>query len=216
AMDLAQRDFPIEVELKSLSELRGWVHRLITATAPPTTRIASLVLELSRALAREVAADPRALDEIEWRQLELMLGAVFDELGFDAEVTPSAKDGGKDLILRVSDRQDSAIWAVEIKHWRSGQRVGKGKVRDFVEVIARDGYEGGLFLATHGYTQDAFRALSEVERTRLRVGTEEKVLSLCRTFVKAERGLWSPASDDAVAQLLVDATLTPPVAGTWQ
>lgn len=205
----ARRDFPVDVELVTLPELLGWVHRLIRAGQPEGSRVARAVAAVAREFARAVAEDPAELDHLEWRDVERMLAAVLGDLGFEAELTRPAKDGGKDIVLRLRDQQSDRTYAVEIKHWRSGHHVGQSKITDFVEVVVREGHEAGLFLATHGYTQDAFAALSEVQRTRVRFGTEDKVLTLCRTYVKAERGLWAPSSDDALAQLLFEGTTAP-------
>ena len=205
----AHRDFPVDVELVTLAELLGWVRRLIKARQPEGSRVAQAVAAVAREFARAVAENPGELDHLEWRDVERMLAAVLGDLGFEAELTPPAKDGGKDIILRLRDQQSDRTYAVEVKHWRSGHHVGQSKIIDFVEVVAREGYDAGLFLATHGYTQDAFAALSEIQRTLVRFGAEDKVLALCRTFVKAERGLWTPPSDDALAQLLFEGTAPP-------
>jgi restriction system protein len=204
-----RRDFPVDVELIHLPELLGWVRRLISAAEPQGSRVARAVAAIAREFARAVAENPAELDQLEWRDVERMLAAVLGDLGFEAELTPPAKDGGKDIVLRLRDQESDKTYVVEIKHWRSGHHVGQAKITDFVEVVVREGHEGGLFLATHGYTQDAFAALSEIERTRVRFGAEDKVLALCRTYVKAERGLWAPASDDALAQLLFEGTTAP-------
>ena len=207
AVEAARRDFPVDLELMTFDDLRGWVSRLQRSSTGEQSRIVSAITELSREAARIVAADPSELDNLEWRDLERMMAVVLDRLGFEAELTPAAKDGGKDIVLRLHDEEGPArTYIVELKHWRSGERVGVGKVRDFVQVVAREGHERGLFLATYGYAQDAFSALSEVERTKVRMGGEPKIVALCRTYVKAERGLWSPATDDALAQLLFQGT----------
>ena len=130
---------------------------------------------------------------------------VLDRLGFQAELTPSSKDKGKDVVLTLEDNGVVRTYIVELKHWRSRQQVGKGIIKDFVQVVAREGREGGLFLATYGYTEDAFSALTEVERSKARFGTEQKIVNLCRTYVKAESGLWSPVAN--LSDVLFEDTL---------
>ena len=124
-----------------------------------------------------------------------MLAEVFEGLGYGTELTPASKDGGKDIVLSFVASGESRSYVVEVKHWRSGKRVGEAKVQDFVEVIASERRSGGLYLSTHGYTGDAFRSLTEVERRTLRFGDEEKVAALCKTYLKAESGLWTPQPD---------------------
>ena len=74
-------------------------------------------------------------------------------------LTPPAKDGGKDVVLRCYVQGRQAEYFVEIKHWRSPSRVGGGALRDFLNVIVREGRDGGLFLSTYGYCDNAFDQL---------------------------------------------------------
>jgi restriction endonuclease Mrr len=96
-------------------------------------------------------------------------------------------------------------YIIEIKHWRSGNRVGQSIVRDFLNVIVRERRQGGLFLSTYGYCDNAFEMLSEIERQQLKFGSEEKIVSLCKTYVKAEAGIWSPSA--TLTEILLEETI---------
>ncbi|WP_062288317.1 restriction endonuclease [Nostoc piscinale] len=152
--------------------------------------IVAAITNLSKQLARLIANDPRGLEDIEWRDMERMLAAVFQGLGFDVTLTPSSKDGGKDLVLECIVKGDKCSYLVEVKHWRSGQRVGKRYISNFINVVARENRDGGLYLATYGYSSDAFAALTEVERQSIKLGVDKKIISLCRTYIKSESGIW--------------------------
>ena len=58
--------------------------------------------------------------------------------------------------------------------------------------------------STYGYCDDAFEQLSEIDRQRLRFGNKEKVVALCRTYVKARSGIWSPP--EHLAEVLYEGT----------
>jgi restriction system protein len=207
ALEAARRDYPIELQMLDVDGLRGWVVRLERALGGRQSRIVAAIEELSREAARAIASNPRELDHLEWRDLERMMAVVLDRLGFKATLTPAAKDGGKDIILELEDEQGmKRSYVVELKHWRSGQHVGHGRVKHFIQVVAREGHERGLFIATYDYTEDAFSALTEVERSKVKFGAEEKVVALCRTYVKAESGLWSPTQGAELPELLFQGT----------
>ena len=72
---------------------------------------------------------------IEWREMEKTLAEVFSGIGFDVELTPSSKDGGKDLVLECLIQGKTHSYFVEIKHWRAGSRVGAKDICDFVHVF---------------------------------------------------------------------------------
>ena len=154
--------------------------------------IQTLFAELSRRLAEAVAADPRALDHIEWRDVERMLAEVFTGLGFEVELTPSSKDGGKDLVLTITSEVGQRRYFVEVKHWRSGKKVGPGVVTDFIRVVVREARNAGLLLATYGYSPAALEIVTNVEQTRVQLGSKEMIVSLCRRFVQHAGGLQVP------------------------
>ena len=104
----------------NIDSLRAWTARIERAKNEDVSPVVRAVQFLSRTLARLIARNSRALDEIEWRDLERLLAEVFEELGFDVELTPSSKDGGKDLVLSCLICGHGRKYFVEVKHWRSG------------------------------------------------------------------------------------------------
>jgi restriction system protein len=192
ALKLASRDLPLELELLGFEDLKNWVARIDIDDRNDTSEIRHILIDASRRFAELVAKQSRHLDELEWRDIERMIAEVFDGIGFFVELTPGSKDGGKDVILRCVVEGKDQTYIVEVKHWRAGSRVGEGAIRDFLNVIIREGRAGGLYLSTYGYTTTAFESLSEIERRTLRFGSEEKIVSLCKTYVKMRSGIWSP------------------------
>jgi restriction system protein len=194
AISVEQRNLPTAVELLDLNALKAWVSRIERSIKGGYSKIVAAIIDLSKQCAHLIANDPTGLDDLEWRDIERMLAEVFEGLGFEVTLTPGSKDGGKDLILECIVRGKRKSYVVEVKHWRSRQRVGKGYINDFVKVVAKEQHEGGLYLATYGYSSDAFEALTKVERDVIKFGVDKKIVSLCRTYVKAESGIWSTPS----------------------
>lgn len=133
-----------------------------------------------------------------------MMARVMEGLGFECELTPPSKDGGKDLILVWRATSGDHSFIVELKHWRSGKRVGKNAVSDFMSVIVAENRTGGLFLSTSGYSADRTEGLTEVTRDRLWFGEKSKVVLLAKTYVRACDGLWSPP--DILPEVLFEGT----------
>ncbi len=192
------------LQLWTYEDLHSWFTRIERSSREDHSTVIRAITELSKEFAAYVAENPRELDNLAWLDMERMLAAVFDGLGFRAKLTPPSKDGGKDVILECTIEGEELSYIVEIKHWRSGQRVGKSSTKNFVQVVAREQHRGGLFLSTYGYSRDAFQALTASERQTVRFGNEEKIVTLCRTYVKAESALWKPNSD--LVELLYEKT----------
>jgi HJR/Mrr/RecB family endonuclease len=191
AREMARREAPVRIELVDIDALKAWAARIEVDSKIDRSEVETILRDVSRAFAHVVAKDPGNLDRLEWRDLERMLAEVFDNLGFSVELTPGSKDGGKDIILECLVAGKRQTYIVEIKHWRCGNRVGQSVAQDFLNVIVRERREGGLFLATYGYCDNAFEMLSEIERQRIRFGAKAKVVGLCRTFVKTRSSIWS-------------------------
>lgn len=202
----ARGAFPVEIDLLDPERVRAWIGRAFTDDAQRDIAIESIVRQLSRALILRLVRDPDVLAKIEWRDLERVVAEIFEGLGFQVELTPPAKDGGKDVV--VSCRTSSGIrsYVIEVKHWRAGKKVVKGCVNDFIRVVAAESREGGVFLSTSGYAGNAFEELSELQRQTVRFGGTEKVLSLCRRYERAGAGLFRSTS--MLSELLYEDTLS--------
>ena len=205
AQAILHRELPVEFQLMNLDSLRSWVERIEHHSETEISPVARAVKMYCSTLARHIAKNPRILDEIEWRDMERVLAEVFDSFGFEVELTPSAKDGGKDIVLSCIASGHKKKFLVEVKHWRSGQKVGSKKLKDFVQVVAIEQAEKGLFLSTYGFASNAVEALTEIEKQQLSFGEESKVVSMCKLFVRIESGLWLPPSE--LPELLFEDTL---------
>jgi restriction endonuclease Mrr len=142
-----------------------------------------------------IARDPESLIQIEWRELEKLLAEAFAGIGYSVTLTRPSKDGGKDIILECHPPSGRRVYFVEVKHWRSEQKVGATRIKDFHRVVVREKATGGLFLATYGVVGNAFQQLTEVERRNIRIGTETKVVALCRSYVSSTNGVLLPSTE---------------------
>ena len=202
---LVQRELPLQLELVDLDALRAWAARLQVEDENLVSEVAQILRVVSKQFAILIAKNPNVLEELEWRDLERTVAESFDGLGFIVTLTPSSKDGGKDIILECRVQGQQQEYIVELKHWRSRSRVGGRYVHDFLNVIVRENRNGGLFLSTYGFCDNAFEQLSEIDRQRLRFGEQEKIVALCRTYVKAKSGIWSPP--ERLAEILFEDTV---------
>jgi restriction endonuclease Mrr len=154
------------------------------------SRVVELMDRLARGIIRAIAANPEELKLVEWRVLERVLATALEELGFEAELTPPSKDGGKDIVLVCWELGVRHTYLVEIKHWVSGKRVGGGHLKKFLDVVVTSKHDSGLFLSTSGYALGVGAQVSNLEHSRLRVAGSSKMVDLCKMFVRGESGIW--------------------------
>lgn len=180
--------FPVKFQKFDFNALERWVGQIESRISDSS--VIKILRECTQLVIKAVLENPDALDDLEWRDLERMIAELFKGLGFVVELTPPAKDGGKDLILELIEKNKKISYIVEIKHWRSRQEVGKSYLDNFVKVITKEKRKGGLFLSTYGVSNTAVESLTKIERKMVRFGDKEKILSLCETYIKNTSGLW--------------------------
>lgn len=83
----------------------------------------------------------RAVADMDWRQFERLLGAVFRKRGFNVQESAAGADGGVDLRLV----KDGELFLVQCKHWRA-QKVGVAVMR---ELYGACGKGGDRFIYSH-------------------------------------------------------------------
>lgn len=196
---------PISIDLLDLNDIKNWVSRIETESDLENSGYAEIIKIVSKAFIEKIAENPQFLDNLEWREMEKTLSEIFEGLAFKVKLTPPSKDGGKDLILEIVKEGSLISYIVEIKHWRSNQKVGQNNVKEFVKVICNEKREKGLFLSTYGFTENAFEGLTELERLKIRFGDQEKIVSLCKTYLKVKSGIWTPLND--IQEVLFEQTI---------
>ncbi|MCE9476211.1 restriction endonuclease [Bacteroides fragilis] len=186
---------PTNLEILNLEDLEKWSQNLSNELSfKGLSEVYIYIKQLSRKLIELVAKRPDSLKEMEWRDLERVVSELFEGLGFKTTLTPSSKDGGKDVILECTIDDIQKSFVIEIKHWRSGQRVGQKTVKEFTKIIINEKRDKGLFLSTYGFSNNFYESLSETEKTIVRFGEQEKIVELCRTYEKISNGIWNPTS----------------------
>lgn len=150
-----------------------------------------IIKETSRQLAKLLAQNPEQFMQIEWRDLERIIATVFSDFGYNVELTPSAKDGGKDVIVWYKGES----YIIEIKHWNAKNKVGKDYISDFLQVIVKENRKAGLYLSSSGYTSKAFEALSKIEKTKFRYGDKTSMISLLKMYERVNNGIYVPVND---------------------
>lgn len=195
-----------KVDLLDARDLRHWLERRVVLEQASNQSVAVMFKKALRAMAARLAHAPDDIHQIGWRNLEELLGEVFESLGFDTEVTRSAQDGGFDV--RLVDR-DGHVYLVEVKHWATP--VGSGVVKRLVEVTAMQSAKAGLILGTGGFAPSLFDGVIELQTAPIHLGDRDKITSLCRAFYRSETQLWQADTD--LATVLFEDTKTVPVAG---
>lgn len=89
------------------------------------------------------------------REFEHLVADLFAARGFEVELTPFSKDGGKDiLIAHQSDIGDMLVY-VECKRWNPNRLIGPEIVRSLHGVVSADQATAGVIATTSSFTRGA-------------------------------------------------------------
>jgi hypothetical protein len=138
---------------------------------PPLRRV---VLAAADDLIERVAKDPQSVYELAPRLYEEFVAELLARQGFDVELTPASRDGGKDIYAAKSDSLGSFMWIVECKRWNRRSRVGIGIVQRLNGVVDAERATGGILATTTFFSRDAL-AYQAVVRNRLALKDYEGV-----------------------------------------
>ena len=118
------------------------------------------------ALHEQVAARPErgALNDMSWRQFEVLVGEAFRRKGYSVTETGGGADGGIDLVLK----REGETFLVQCKQWRA-IKVGVNTVRELYGVMAAQGATGGFVVTSGVFTKEA-RAFASGQNIELMDG----------------------------------------------
>jgi restriction system protein len=92
-----------------------------------------------------------AMDEIGWEDFERLIAEYYRRKGFAvSRHGGNGPDGGVDLVLRKGREK----YLVQCKHWKA-YKVPVQPVREFYGVMASQGADGGYFVTSGVYTDEA-------------------------------------------------------------
>lgn len=98
--------------------------------------------------------NPQALYQLTSREFEKVMAEIYHKLGYDVELTPATRDGGKDIILTKFSDLGDFIYYVECKKYEKKNHVGVGVVRNLHDTINLDRVNGGIIATTSFFTRD--------------------------------------------------------------
>jgi superfamily II DNA or RNA helicase len=109
------------------------------------------------------------------RDLEIMVGRLYDVMGYKTVVTPYSHDGGIDVVAKREIGYSVEKIAIQCKH--QADSVGVQPLRDLLGVVSADpSFTKGVLITTSGLTASADQFLKSNGRLQAITGPELAVL----------------------------------------
>jgi Restriction endonuclease len=103
----------------------------------------------------DLADKPGLLHQLTPRRFEEVVAELLVRQGYEVELTPYSRDGGRDLLAARRDELGSFLFFVECKKYASARPVGVEIVRQLYGVVAQAKATAGLVVTTSHFTKGA-------------------------------------------------------------
>lgn len=124
--------------------------KIITAESPTIS-----IMPANDKVFAYLAEHPGELYNLTSREFEEFMAQLYNNLGYDAELTKTTRDGGKDIILRKPDILGDMVFYVECKQYNAKNKVGIDIIQRFAGIIEMDKINGGIIATTSFFSKDA-------------------------------------------------------------
>jgi restriction system protein len=108
------------------------------------------------------------------RQFEVLIQQLYEALGYDTELTPNTRDGGRDVIARRS--QSGRVEHLLIECKRHADNIDPLYVRALLGVVSNEHASAGKIITTSSFSDEARNEMKDNHRLELINGLELVVL----------------------------------------
>jgi HJR/Mrr/RecB family endonuclease len=137
------------------------------------SRVIVQVSEIDALLLQEVSRNPQRIHELTPRKFEYLIAELLTRDGWEVEITPASRDGGKDLVAKLNTSGICSVYYVECKRYAVDKPVSVKVVRELLGIIHADRVTAGMVVTTSSFTRPAFDLQKEEpHRISLKAYTE--------------------------------------------
>ncbi len=119
-----------------------------------------------------LSANPSKMNDLTPRQFEEFIAELLSRQGYEIQLTPMTRDGGKDIYAARRDSLGSFLYIVECKKNAPHRPVDVGVVRQLYGVIQEERVSGGIVATTSYFSPDA---KNFCDRVKYQVGLKDYV-----------------------------------------
>lgn len=125
-----------------------------------------------------ISRHPSKLDELKWREFELLLEAVFRNQGYQTQIGTGYRDGGIDLRLLKHDNIGEVVTLVQAKRYDNSIPIRLEAVQALAAVVDDNKANRGLFVTTSRYYPSA-KKFAERQEHRIVLADSNDVAQWC-------------------------------------
>ncbi|ANF24196.1 restriction endonuclease [Stutzerimonas stutzeri] len=144
---------------------------------PEIIQIPEAKIEISRyspslGLLNEFFTRTLTLDDLSWRQFEILISQLLESDGYSIELMQGTKDGGVDIVA-VKDMKEAGLYKAlwQAKKYKISSKIGISTIRELADVRNELGASKGILVTSSFLTRGA---LDRVYRDRFTLGKVDR------------------------------------------
>jgi hypothetical protein len=145
-----------ELVRESLWRLAESLRSLDGQVGPEALDVLLVSAEVNVKVIEHFDKNPTELKTLDRRCFEQLIAELWNGFGYEVELTPKTRDGGKDVIA-VRKGHVSERYLIECKRPDPGHAVGVGPVRELYGVKVSEGATKAVLATTTHFSEDARR-----------------------------------------------------------
>lgn len=131
---------------------------IIDPLGNPISDIGNIRIDVSEVndwMLNELNKNPTDLYQLSSRRFEELVAELLIRKGYNVELTPATRDGGKDIYAARKDDLGSFLYIVECKKYKPTYKVGVNVLRDLYGVLSKEKATYGVAVTTSYFSKPA-------------------------------------------------------------
>jgi len=152
-------------------------HFRYTPKSESIRKAASIICpDITKELLDYFRRNPQKIKSMPHRKFEELVAAIFENNGFDVELTPQTWDGGFDVLaIRKDSITGNDVHLIECKRYQANRKVDIGIVRALLGVVHSKDATKGHIVTTSFFTQSA-KKFGDQHRARLELSNYDCII----------------------------------------
>jgi restriction system protein len=119
------------------------------------TVVQPTIVSASEAMIAALKKQPQDVMNLGSRQFEELIAELLTDMGWDVELTPATRDGGKDILAYLKTDVGRFLCLVEAKRYRSDRTIGVELVRTLYGTLCDYQASSAMMVTTSTFSKDA-------------------------------------------------------------
>jgi HJR/Mrr/RecB family endonuclease len=114
-----------------------------------------IIVTANQAMVERLKRTPNDIFRLSSREYEHMVAELLQDMGYEVELTPATRDGGKDILASLRTPAGDLLVLVDAKKYRQDRKVGVELIRTLYGTLHDYQANSAMLVTTSSFSDDA-------------------------------------------------------------